>query len=341
MSQSYSLKIDIFCHILPAKYRERLYKLAPEGTIQRKWLESLEVLPTLFDMNQRFRIMDKYEGLAQVLTITSPPVECVAKPKLAADLARLANDEMAELVFKYPDRFAAAVACLPMNNMDATLDEVDRTINDLKFRGAQVYTPVNDKPLDLPEFLPLFEKMSQYNLPIWIHPTRTVDYPDYRSETLSKYRMFLIFGWPYETTVAMTRLVFGGIFERYPNLKFITHHGGGMVPFLEDRIIGVHDLDEIRRRENFKQGLTKAPIEYFKMFYLDTAIFGNASALKCVYDFSGAEHMLFGTDFPHDVQLGERYIRQTINAVEQMDIPESDKKKIFEDNARRIMRLPL
>lgn len=332
----HKLKIDIFAHILPPKYKKALYKVAPSGFYLQ---DVIETLPTLFDIQYRFRIMDKFENLKQVLTLSSPPVELVAQSQKAIDLARLANEEMAELVLKYPSRFAAAVACLPMNNIDAALKEVDRAINDLKFRGVQIYTPINDKPLDSPEFILLYEKMSQYNLPIWIHPERAVDYADYRTENRSRYMIFHIFGWPYETAAAVTRLVFSGVLERYPNLKIITHHAGGMIPYLEERITGAYDHAEVLRRAKYGQGLTKPPIEYFKMFYYDTAIYGSTPSLMCAYAFCGADHMLFGTDMPYDSQLGERYTRQTIEAIERMDISELGKKEIFEDNAKKLLRL--
>ncbi len=331
------MKIDIFPHILPIKYKEALYKVAPPSFENQ---DAIDTNPTLFDLECRFRIMDKYQGLVQVLTIGAPAVEGIADSQKALDLAKLANDEMAELVFKYPDRFVAAVACLPMNNIDAALSEVDRAINDLRFRGIQIYTPVNDKPLDSPEFMPFYEKMSHYNLPIWLHPKRTPAYADYRTENKSKYRIFSIMGWPYETTVAMMRLVFSGVLERYPNLKIITHHCGAMVPYFEQRIVIIHDSAE-RRGEGYKRGLTRAPIEYFKMFYNDTALYGSTPALMCGYAFFGADKLLFGTDMPMDNQFGARYVRETIRSVEQMDIPGLEKKKIFEDNARQLLRLPV
>ncbi len=331
------MKIDIFCHIIPMKYKEALYRASQTDFYLK---DSMEATPTLYDLDHRFRVMDKFEGLMQVLNVASPPVEVVADPQKAADLARLANDEMAELVYKHPDRFAAAVACLPLNNLDAALQETDRAIRDLKFRGVQVYTPVHDKPIDLPPFLALYEKMSSYNLPIWIHPMRTIQYPDYRTEDRSMYRTFCVFGWPYETTVAMNRLVFSGVLEKYPHLKFIAHHGGGMVPFFEHRIIGHHDLMELRNKE-YKRELTQAPIDYFKKFYLDTAVSGSMAALMCAYAFAGPDHLLFGTDNPYDSQLGERFLRETIHAINQMTISDSEKKMIFQDNARKLLRLPL
>jgi len=332
------MKIDIFPHILPIKYKEALYKMAPPGFYIQ---DVIETLPTLFDLEHRFRIMDKFEGLMQVLTLSAPPIEQIGDSRKAVDLAKLANDEMAELVLKYPDRFAAAVAALPMIDMEATLKEIDRSINHLKFRGIQINTPINNKPLDSPEFLPLYEKMSQYNLPIWIHPVREADFADYRTEKRSKYMIFHVFGWPYETAATMTRLVFSGVLEKYPNLKLITHHCGSMIPYLEQRIIGAYDHAEVLRGAKYKQGLTKSPIEYFKMFYNDTAIYGSTPGLMCAYAFCGADHLLFATDFPYDSQFGERYIRQTIQSIEQMNISDKEKKMIFEDNARKLLRLPI
>lgn len=330
------MKIDIYTHVLPSKYKEALYK----KTKGKFYLQEVnEATPALWDLNIRFHIMDKYEGLRQVLTVASPPVEAVAEPKDAIELAKMVNDEMAELVIRYPDRFTAAVGCLPMNDVDAALEETDRVIKELGFRGVQIYTPTNDKPLDLPEFMTLYEKMAKYDLPIWIHPCRERSTPDYKTEDHSRYWIFSMFGWPYETTAAMTRLVFGGILQKYPNLKFITHHCGGMLPFFAQRMAGGQDYAEVRLKAKFRVALSRPPLEYFRMFYADTAIYGNVPGLMCGYAFFGGEHLLFGTDMPYDSENGDRYTRDTIDAIEKMDIPESEKAMIFEYNAKRLLRL--
>ena len=334
------MKIDIFPHILPLKYKEALAKKLPPAAY-KPYLWQQEACPTLFDLERRFRIMDKYEDLVQVLNITLPFVETIAEPKDAIELAKLGNDELAKLVEKYPDRFVAAIANLPMNDMDAALDELDRAINELHFKGIQLCTDINGKPLDSPEFMPIYEKMEKYNLPILLHPMRPDTISDYATEDSSKYEIWAIFGWPYETTAAMTRLVYSHVLQNYPGLKFVTHHCGAMIPYFERRILYCFNYSDIRTKANYTQGFTKPPLEYFKMFYADTAIDGSTPGLMCGYAFFGADHILFGSDMPYDYQDGNLILKETIKSIEQMDIPEPDKQQIFEGNARKLLRLPL
>ncbi len=331
------MKIDIFAHITPKKYLDALEKQSPAGFALR---DVITAASSLTDMEARFRIMDKYPDLVHVLTLSTPPLETVAEPKEAAELARLANDEVAELVTKYPDKFIAGTAILPMNDMDAALEETDRCINELRFRGVQIYSNIAGKPLDSPEFMPLYERMIHYNLPIWIHPRREPSFPDYQTESRSRYAIFSVFGWPYETTVAMARLVFSGVLAKYPELKFITHHAGAMVPYFAERIVGAYDFDEFRVGVKFMRSLRHPPIDYFRMFYNDTALYGNTPALMCAHAFFGAERLLFGTDMPYDAQVGDRHTRETIRAIDAMEISDVDKKMIYEDNARKLLRLP-
>jgi predicted TIM-barrel fold metal-dependent hydrolase len=329
------MKIDIYPHILPVKYKEAFRKVNKSEVFSKMH----DIIPTLYDLDYRFRIMDEYDGLMHVLTLSAPPVENFASPKQATELSKIANDEMAELVAKYPDRFAAAVACLPMNDMDAALNEVDRAIEDLHFKGVQIYTPINDKPLDSAEFFPLYEKMCQYDLPIWIHPQREGDYPDYRTEKGSRYAIHSMLGWVYETSSTMVRLVLSGVMEKYTNLKFITHHAGAMIPFLHKRAASFIDFSATRLKNRILENISSPPMDYFKMFYADTAIYGNTAGLMCSYDFFGARHLLFGTDMPYDSQFGLKFTGETIKSIEQMAISDLEKKMIFEDNARGLLRL--
>lgn len=342
------MKIDIFAHVMTRKCEEAVHKRVAEDKLRdmigRKRIVG-DVSKSLWDMDLRFSIMDRYEGLVQILTPTYLPLELIASPADAAYLAKLYNDEMAELVTKYPERFVAAVACLPMNNMDAALSEIDRAINQLGFRGILMHTPIHDlsverrRAIDSQDILPIFEMMSGYDLPIWIHPYRAHSVADYTNEERSMYAISQIFGWPYETSVAMTRLVFSGVLDKYPNLKFITHHCGAMVPYFADRIASTYDYLDKATKAGITEKLTKPPIEYFRMFYNDTALYGNTPALMCAYSFFGAEHILFGTDFPYDAEFGEKFTRDTIAAIHRMSISEAERNSIFEGNAKRLLRL--
>ncbi|MEM3484349.1 MAG: amidohydrolase family protein [Candidatus Bathyarchaeia archaeon] len=330
-------KIDIFAHILPPRYKKELEKLCGNGYYLK---DVIDTLPSLYDLSYRFRIMDKFEGLLHVITLSLPPIEIIGNAKKAVELAKLANDEIANLVRQYPDRFVAGVASLPLLDIEASLEEIDRAIKHLKLCGILLNTPVGGKPLDMPEFFPIFEKVSQHNVPVWLHPFRDPTFAEYKSETRSKYMLFHIFGWPYETAAAMLRIALSGMLERLPNLRIITHHCGGFVPYLWERIIGAYDHSELLRGVNYKKRLKRPLHEYLRMFFYDTALYGNTPALMCAYQWCGPDHMLFGTDFPYDSEFGERYTRQTINAIEQMPISREEKELIFEKNARTLLRLP-
>jgi predicted TIM-barrel fold metal-dependent hydrolase len=324
------MKIDIFTHILPLKYWQAISKHASP---------LMRGITALWDLEQRFRIMDKYDEYVQVLTFSIPRVEAITAEKDTADLARRGNDELAEILIKYPARFVAGVANLPMNNFDAALKETDRSIRDLGLKGVLVYSNINGKPLDSPEFMPLYKKMAGYDLPIWIHPHREMSVPDYSTEKEAKFNLHGAIGWPYETQLAMTRLVCSGVLEKYPNLKFITHHCGGGMPFLANRIDGWLQNYKLLEPNSSVSKLTKEPIEYLRLFYGDTAIDENTPALENGRAFFGTGHVVFGTDMPYGGEQGEHAMRAAIKSVSEIAISDSERKQIFEGNAKKLLHL--
>ena len=330
------MKIDVFTHVQLEKYKKAIYKYSDRFVSDKNVQDKR---PTLTDLNTRLNLIDKYDDYVQVITATHPPLEEVFDPGEAADLARMCNDEIAELIVSNPNKYVAAIANLPMNNMDAALKEAERAIKELGFRGVQIYPSVQGKPISSEEFMPLFEMMADFDLPLWLHPMRRVSTPDFATEDQSFNQIFSIFGWPYDTTAAMTRLIFAGLFEKYPNVKIITHHCGAMVPYFAERIIVHYNNGLERLGADHFPGLTKHPIDYYRMFYADTALNGNPSALTCAYEFFGEDHILFGTDMPYDIGNGDVSISQTIDAIDDMSIPDSSKKKIFEGNAQRLLKL--
>jgi predicted TIM-barrel fold metal-dependent hydrolase len=333
------VKIDIFCHILPQAYFDRMTQMATRGAYMQKRVREI---PVLLDLEERFRVMDEFGDYQQVFSLATPSIEAIAGPDASPELARIANDGMAEIAAKHRDRFPAFVAQLPMNNPDAAVREIERAVA-MGARGVQIHTNINGRPLDAPEFLPVFEQMVRVDLPIWLHPSRSAAFSDYATESQSKLELYWVFGWPYETSVAMARIVFAGYFDRWPSLKVITHHMGGMAPYFAGRIgpgldqLGVRTDDEdltvhVKR-------LQKRVFDYFKMFYADTALFGAPEAMKCGLSFFGTDHVLFSSDMPFDPEKGPSFIRASIRDVDSLLISAVERDQIYAGNARRLLKL--
>lgn len=333
-------RIDISAHILPRRYFDAVVAAAPAGFYMQKRVSGI---PTLVDLDARFKIMDRFSDYVQVLSLALPPIEAVAPPGKSADLARIANEELAALVAAHPDRFVGAVAGLPLNDVKASLRELDHAVRRLGLRGVQLFTHVNGKPLDSPDLLPVFEAVAALDVPIWLHPARGATPPDYPNEKKSLYEIWHVFGWPFDTTIAMTRLIFSGLLDRFPGLKVITHHLGGTVPFLESRIKNAYDQFGARTADEdyaaVLRTLRKHPHEYYRMFYADTALYGSPPALECGLAFFGSERVLFGSDMPFDAEGGSRYIRETLRAIEAMDASPEEKQRMLRGNAVRLLGL--
>jgi len=333
-------KIDIFNHILPEGYANRMWEVAPGWKDLGKRMRGV---PMLVDLDVRFRVMDAFAGYQQILSLATPPIDAYANPADAVDLARRANDGMAELVARHRDRFPGFIASLPMNDPDAALRETARAIRDLGARGIQIFTNVRGKPIVAPEFLPLFEAMAGYDLPIWLHPYRGADVPDYSTERRSLYEIWWAFGWPYETSAAMARIVFAGLFDRFPALKIITHHMGAMAPYFAGRVgPGWDQLGTRTSDEDYSlvlKGLKKRPLDYFRMFYADTALFGAYDATLCGLRFFGAGQVLFASDAPFDPEKGPMYIRETIGIIDRLPITGEERERIYWGNAARLLKI--
>jgi predicted TIM-barrel fold metal-dependent hydrolase len=333
-------KIDIFNHIYPAGYYERLMKVAPDYKDIGKRMRNI---PMLADLDVRFKVMDRFGEYEQVLSLPTPPIEVFASPSDARDLAQAANDGMADLVRKYPDRFTGFVAALPLNDPGAAVRELQRAVEQLGARGFQIFSNICGKPISAPEFLPLFEAIAGYDLPIWMHPYRGADFSDYQTEDRSEYEIWWTFGWPYDTSVAMARLVFAGYFDRFPNLKIITHHMGAMAPYFEGRIgpgwdqLGARTSD-VDYSAVLKK-LAKRPLDYFKMFYADTALFGAYDATVCGLRFFGTDHVVFASDAPFDPEKGPMYIRETIAIVDRLPVSDDERERIYWRNAAALLKL--
>ena len=177
-----------------------------------------------------------------------------------------------------------------------------------------------------------------------MHPARPATRADYVNEQTSKYEIWQVLGWPFETSVAMARMVFSGLFEKLPRMRLITHHCGAMLPFFAGRAetlwaqLGSRSVDE--NYDELLKTMKKTPIEYFRMFYADTVLGGSASALRCGLDFFGADRIVFASDCPFDPEGGPMFIREGIRSVEDLNLSDEDKRKIYCGNALRLLRMP-
>ena len=333
------IKIDIYNHVMPPAYLEMVkshYKDA--GMVKR-----IMGVRNAWDMESRVELLESFPEVRQVLTLSVPAPEMIAGPNESPDLARIANDGMAQICARYPSKFPAFVAAMPMNNVPAALAEMDRAIGTLGACGIEVKTNVNGRPLDDPEFFPILERATRvHGVPIWMHPERPASMSDYRSEPKSRFEIWQVMGWPYETTAAMARLVFSGILDRLPDMRIITHHCGGMLPYFGGRAetlwtqLGSRTTDE--DYSGILKGLKKPFMEYFKTsFYGDTVLGGSTSALRCGLDFFGPDHVVFASDCPFDPEGGPMFIREGIRSIEALDLTDEVKAKIYFENALRLL----
>jgi aminocarboxymuconate-semialdehyde decarboxylase len=328
--------IDIYCHIFPERFFQEMIRVAPNLTNIGQRLRNVK---KLFDLDLRFGEMDQYGDYRQVISLPNPPIEDLASGETGLALARIGNDAMAELANKHPDRFAGFVAAVSLTDVDGSIAEARRAVTDLGACGIQVFTSIAGRPLDDAAFRPVFAEMAKLDLPIWLHPARTAGMADYAAETKSRYEMWWCFGWPYDTSVAMSRLVFSGLFDRHPAIKIVTHHCGGMIPYFDGRIgAGMEVLGSRTSDEDYSKilpNLKRPHLDYFREFYGDTAMFGGKYGIACGLEFFGPDKIVFATDTP----LGP--IKPTIEAIDRLELNDADRRKIYVGNAEKLLKTKL
>ncbi len=333
------MKIDLFNHFFPKRFWDEFVNRGASFPDMGKRVQNIR---TIHDLEARFRVMDEFGEYRQFLTLASPPIETMAPPEESPKLARIANDGLAELVSRHPHRFVGFAASLSLNNVDESVKEMDRAVKELGARGIQIFTNVNGRPLDDARFAPLFEEAHRRDLPILMHPARGPGFADYRTEEKSLYEIWWTLGWPYETSVAMARMAFSGMLDRLPNLKIITHHMGGMMPYFEGRV--GYGWDQLGTRTSdadyfaLLRSLKKRPIDYFREFYADTALFGALAGTRCGLDFFGVDRVVFASDAPFEPQPG-LYIRETIRVIESLDLTAEQKDRIYRKNALLLLKM--
>ncbi len=335
-----SSNIDIYTHFFPPAYAKEITRVATRTPPDVPNIEMLmRMFPNLCEFETRLAHMDRYETSLQVLTPLPIPADLFVGDSSAAALVRVANDAMAEAIAKRSDRFVG-VALLSFLDAQEAASELERAVKHLGMKGAMLFTNIGGRPVDMPQLFPVYEKAQALDVPLWIHPI-SWNYYDWVRDHL----IWQIFGWPIDTTLAMARLVYGGVLEKFPKLKFIAHHAGGATPYLIGRVIDTYDQNEELMRLSGGSGshapppLAKKPIDYYRMFYGDTALSGIDGAMTCAHEMFGSDRLAFGSDYPFGPENGQRFIHSNLAAVNNLKLPDRERNKILHENARYLLGL--
>jgi aminocarboxymuconate-semialdehyde decarboxylase len=274
------------------------------------------------DIAYRQGVLEQEGVDTQVITLTTPGTH-VEKPDYATKLASLVNDAFARIVSERGPRFAA-LATLPLNDPAASVKELRRAMEELRMPGAMLFSNVNGVALADKRYWPLYELADAKGAVLHIHPTSPVGV-----EAMTEFWLMPLVGFLMDTTLAAAHLVFSGVPERFPRIKWVLGHLGGAIPYLAERLDrGYEAFPECRTN------ITRKPSDYLKNWYYDTVNF-DTNALKLAIEFAGADHILAGSDYPH--QIGS--IPSMLRSLRGLAISETDKEKILGGNAQRIYGL--
>jgi predicted TIM-barrel fold metal-dependent hydrolase len=322
--------IDAYSHACPSSFLDAVMNEFPS-------LEAEDLTNSyLWDGDERLRYLDRVGFDRQVLTMVRPPMWLGMPNDVQVKLTRVANEGLAAMAEQHPDRYTS-VGVMPTVN-EEMMGEFDFLRTELGLKGVMIFTNINGLPLDHESMWPLYEEAARHDMPIWIHPQHSMVHPWVKGHRLER-----LFSWPFETSLAMGSLVSGGVMERFPNLKFITHHAGGMTSFFAGRIAG-HDLDyDLGEDGSVAAVQTHTVVErsktaaQYQAFYGDTMVGGWTPALQCGLDFFGVSHLVFGTDFPMGRYRGERTPPTILDSVHRLGLEEADLDAVLGGNIKRLL----
>jgi aminocarboxymuconate-semialdehyde decarboxylase len=325
------LIVDFHNHFYPKAYIDELKRAKGYASVSKDEKGRLLIQYTgdyniivgpHINLKDRIKAMEKYEIDLQVLTLTTPSVEREA-PTRGIRLAQLANDGFGEIVEKQPDRFAA-LAALPLQDPEAAAIELERAVRERGLSGAALMSNANNHPLDSERLMPIYEKAAKLDVPLFIHPTSPLN-----RTAMGDYRLVPILGFGVDTALAVLRLVFGGVMKRVPSLKLVASHLGGVFPYLRGRIeIGFNAYSEC------KTNISEPPSNYLKKVWMDSICY-DQDVLMSSYAYSGADKILLGTDFPHQISDLEK----AVDRIRRLNISEEEKRKILGENAAKLLKL--
>jgi len=324
------MRFDLHTHYYPASFFELIRNTPGEfsfGTdptgrtiIRHRGARFFGVTAPMTDPALRLDAMDRVGIDVEVLSLSTPNV-FFAEPAGQAEVARIVNDAYAELIARHPSRFKG-FASIPMDAPDAALRELDRALGELRMNGVVLLSNIRGRALTDPSYRPFFEEANRRRLCIFLHPMIPV-----ASEVFNEFVLGPLVGFPFDTSLAVARMCFAGLFRDFPDIRWVIGHLGGAIPYLMERLDnGYRDFAECRVH------IDALPSSYLKRLHYDTVSF-SGPALRMVRELVGADHMVMGSDYPH--MLGS--IDRAVTSIEELDIPAHDKQAIFSGTALRIL----
>ena len=325
-----SRKFDLHTHYYPPIYFDKIRELPSEFSFDKspsgqtiityRGARFFGVTPPMTDVAKRIEDMDRVGIDVEVVSLSTPNV-FFTDAQHQPEIARIVNDAYAELVAQHPMRFKG-FASIPMDDPDAALSELHRAIDELKLNGVILLSNISGKPLTSPEYRPFFAEANRMKLCILLHPMLPANKEPFREYVLGP-----IVGFMFDTTLAVARMCYDGMFRDFPNIRWIVAHLGGAVPYLMERLDnGWRDFVECRAK------IDELPSTYLKRLYYDSVNF-NPHMLMMARNMVGADHLVMGSDYPH--LLGS--IDRAVSSIQSLDIPDDEKQQIFSRTALSIL----
>ncbi|MGI0090881.1 MAG: amidohydrolase family protein [Nitrososphaerales archaeon] len=343
--------IDAYTHFVPKQYLDMLAKVSDEQVRSEVsvFLSACARHPHLSDLDRRIEHLDKYGIDYEV----SAPQHTLDPNKFGQlddesqiELCRVSNNEMARAMKESKGRIYT-LGTVPLSSLEESgIEEMRRAIRDLGLKGFEVLSNVRGKPID--RFEAFWAEAERLDAAVYIHPADAVSNTSRTYE--GEFDLMHVFGWPFETTLIFSRLLFSGVMSRHPRLRVLAHHLGGTIPFLEGRIsesysnkMAAYPDDILLAKEQVDQALGgirgRRAIDFYKVFYYDTAIGGSLSAIRTGCEVFGVERIVFGTDYPFGSDGGTRRLATYPEAILRLNLPKEDLEKIFVDNATKLLAI--
>jgi aminocarboxymuconate-semialdehyde decarboxylase len=324
------MKFDLHTHFYTPEFFQAVKDLPSEFSFDKsstgqtiityRGARFFGVTPAMTDVSKRLQDMDRVGIDVEVVSLSTPNV-FFTSAEHQPNVAKMMNDSYAELIAKHPKRFKG-FASIPMDAPDAALSELHRAIDELKLNGVILLSNIGGRPLTAPEYRPFFAEANRMRLCIFLHPMLPAN-----SDSFREYVLGPIIGFPFDTSLAVARMCYDGMFEEFPDIRWIIGHLGGAVPYLMERMDnGFRDFADCRAK------IDKLPSVYLKRLYYDTVSF-SPQPLNMVKNMVGADHMVMGSDYPH--LLGS--IDRAVSSIEDLGLSDSETQQIFSGTALRIL----